>query len=239
MELDLHANGEPVGEDPIGEVGGGEVEALFALDREKQDFALLEEVELGYFGLGPLVVMAVAENEFYLVVGGDAGQVGVVVALFLTGAGGLEVHDDGGAGVDEGDVEGAAGFQGDLVTGVAEAGDQGAAGGLGQGLAAGDGDEAGLPGVDGGKDLGERDAAAALEGVGCVAVGAAQGTAGEADEGGGIADGAGFPLERVEDLGDEGAMVLGGMRGSGLALRALVPTCGCRLFHGASFTGRR
>ncbi|MCY1273416.1 hypothetical protein D9M70_220250 [compost metagenome] len=130
------------------------------------------------------------------------GDVLVAVAADFGGARRLQVDDLAHPRIDGGNIQRAAGFDGNLVAGIAQALQQRDAVGLGQRLATGDADVARLVGGDALEDGVERHDLATAERVGGVAILTAQGAAGEAHEDRRQAGGTCFPLQRVENLGD-------------------------------------
>src|SRR5690606_15498245 len=99
-------------------------------------------------------------------------------------------------------IQRTAGFQRHLVTGVAQAPQQRQGVGLGQWLATGDADVTRLEAGDLLEDRIEAANGAATEGIGTVAVLAAQGATGEAHEYRGQPSRSRFTLQRVKDFGN-------------------------------------
>ncbi len=135
-----------------------------------------------YFGAGPVIVGAVADDEFYLVVGFEVMNVLPIVAFDFAAGRCFEIDDAESAGVTGGDVAGAAGFDEDGFVEITECGDEGVDFGLEEWFAAGEFDE--VTGVAGnfGEDVFLGAEVAFGECVGGIAVVAAEVATGKADE---------------------------------------------------------
>ena len=99
-------------------------------------------------GLGPFVVMVVADHEFYLVFGGKPGEIPVAVFSDLPGTGCLEIHNDGDAFIDSGYVQCSTGFQGYLITRITQTGDEPVTSRLHERFAAGNRNKMGFVDID-------------------------------------------------------------------------------------------
>jgi hypothetical protein len=215
VHLELEAGFEFVGEHPVYDLDG--------LDGaedggEKDGAAATGQLVLVELGAGPLVVLTGTDDEFDFVALGEVGDVGVEVAGGLAGGGGLEVDDAMDAGIDAGDVVGAAGLDEDGAAGIAEHAHEGKDVFLKKGLAACDLDEGAIKGLNLVEEVAEGASGAFVEGVGGVAVGAAEIAAGEADEGAAKTGPGALALDGKVDLVDlegeqAGIGLLGGERG--------------------------
>ena len=137
MELNLEAHVQPVFENPARQRGGIH---LLGGGREEHIVDARRQRVLLAFHACPLVVLAVADDELHLIVSAQVSDVAVVVARRLRRARRLEVHDPRHAFVHVGNVERAAGLEGNAEPKVAQTPQKLCAGWLRQRLAAGDGD---------------------------------------------------------------------------------------------------
>ena len=135
---------------------------------------------LDQLGARPVVIVAGTDHELDLVVGRQQVQVLVEVAMRLFGARGLEIDHSAYTRVHRGNIQGAAGFQGHLVTGVTQLLEQRDGVGLRQRLTAGHADVARPVTGNLFKDVFKGSHGAATEGVGAVTVLATQGATGQA-----------------------------------------------------------
>jgi hypothetical protein len=69
---------------------------------------------------GPFVVLAVADHNLDLVMGGEDSEIFIAVSVFLTRPWGLEIHHFLHPLIYARDIQGAAGFQRNLVASVAK-----------------------------------------------------------------------------------------------------------------------
>lgn len=151
---------------------------------------------------GPLVVSAVGNHEFDLVVRAEALQVSPEVVSRHSAFRALDVVNQHGPLVDRRDVYASPGLNQDLFAGVEELFDENMNTGLKERLAARDLDQAGRIPVDLLEDLADGHILAFREGVGGIAVPAAQIAAREPDKGAGAPGMGRFPLQTVEDFVD-------------------------------------
>ncbi len=230
MQLGLKADREGIADDGLDEftAGNGGMPGRHAFERGillvrgegmdpggEQGAALVERV----FADGtpsPVVVFVGSEDELEFVGGPKEGQVFPSDTVRFTAGRAFQVDNAPDAGIDGSDVEGAAGFEEDGVAAVGERGHEGVDRGLEEGFAAGEFDEgqavvldAGLVPVVGGEafdfgeDIGGRESASAAEGIGGVAVRAAQVAGGEAHEDAGEAGEGAFALQAGVDFVDK------------------------------------
>src|SRR5690606_35175426 len=188
----------------------------------------------------PLVVGAAAQDELHLVARGKQREVFQPVARHLGRGRGLEVDHPRHPRVDAGDVQRTGSLQRDVIAGIAKAPQQVQAALLRQRLAAGDADMAHAMARDLRQDVVDLPPLPAVEGVGGVAVLAAQRAAGQAHEHGRPAGGVGLALERKEDLGDPQAVLRsGGIHGDVLyGRRGMAPPGGWRRRGRRTWRGR-
>lgn len=135
VPLRLHADGEFIGQNPVGKL----FEREFFPDGREQDGA--GDFVFGQFLFGPLVVGAVGDDEFEFVLFIEVPEVPVDILAFFAATGAFQIHDFHDAWIDAGDVERTAGFEEDMFTEVAKAGHEWQDVGLEQRFAAGDFDE--------------------------------------------------------------------------------------------------
>ena len=152
---------------------------------------------LDQLGSRPVIIVARANDELDLIVGRQQVHVLVAIAMGFLGVGGLKIDYSADSRIDRRDIQGATGFQRDLVTGITQLLEQGDGIGLRQWLAARYTDVA-RP-VTGNllQDVIQGAYGAAAESIGAVTVLATQGAAGEPYEYGGQASSARFTLQRV------------------------------------------
>ena len=209
----MHADGETVFDDPLGELAHGECRHAvdFGAGRLLEDgahedgVAARGQVVVLDQASGPVVVFAVADDELDFVVRAEAVDVVGVVAVGLARGGGFYVHDADDAGVGASvvvEVDGAAGLDEDGFPRVAETGDEVVDALLEEWFAAGDLDEVASVGEGLVEDVVDLARGALAEGVFGVAVGAAEVAAGESDEDAGSTGVGGLALDGVEDLVD-------------------------------------
>lgn len=231
MDLHAEASRDAVGEHPFDEeawvegavVGGALVGGGFEEGGGEEDVAAADGEAVGLDEVArELVVGAVGEDEFDLVVGCEGVEVLEAEAVSGgSGAGALYVDDlvDGAGDFCEGPL--AAGFDHEGVVHGEEAVHEGEEiAGLEHGLAAGELDEAaGLEGLDVGDDLVVGEGLAAGEGVLGVAPGAAQVAACEPHKDAGNASEGAFTLDRFVELDEmhlQGCLVVACEAGVGL-----------------------
>src|SRR6266404_3002467 len=198
VQLDLQAHRQPVLEYPVGELARREL----LMTRRKQHRAAGREGEVAQLGATPFVVAAAADHELHQVPRAQPRQFLIAVAALLAGTGRLDVDDFGHTRIDARERYRAAGFQRHPQAGIAQHGQQRRAALLRQRLASGHAcvrraelayprdDRVRFPPLP------------AVEGIGSVAILAAQRAAREAHEHSWPACGVRLALQGVEDLGD-------------------------------------
>src|SRR5947207_9142581 len=198
VQLDLQAHRQPVLEYPVCELARREL----LMTRRKQHRAAGREGELAQLGATPLVVAAAADHEFHQVPRAQPRQLLIAVAAFLARTRRLDVDDFGHPRIDACERHRAAGFQRHPQAGIAQHGQQLRAALLRERLASGHTDirraELAYPR----HDRIQLPPLPAVEGIGGVAILAAQRAAREAHEHRGPACGVRLALQGVEDLGD-------------------------------------
>ena len=150
---------------------------------------------------GPLVVQATADHELDLVVMTQVLEIGPQIAVRLARVRRLDVDDTHHPGVHRMSVDRAAGLQRNLVAVIAQPFQQRQTAPLRQGFSTGDTDEPSFELCDLVADSVDGMPLPATERVRGIAVAAAQGTAGQANEDGWKSDATAFTLQRVKDLG--------------------------------------
>src|SRR3984893_263116 len=198
MQLDLQAHRQPVLEYPVGELARREL----LMTRRKQHRAAGGKGELAQLAATPLVVAAAADHELDQVPRAQPRQLLIAVAPFLAGTRRLDVDDFRHTRIDTRERHGAAGFQRDPQAGIAQQGQQLRAALLRERFASGHTHERRAELAHPRHDRLRLPPLAAVEGVGGVAILAAQRAAGEAHEHRGPARGVRLALQGVEDLGD-------------------------------------
>lgn len=191
MQLQLQAYGQVIGNHPVGQIA--RVQVVVA-GREQHLTGTAVKAVLDQLGIGPVVVFTGTNHELDLIVGRQQFDVLVAVAMHFLGARRLEVNHSADTRVYSGNIQGPAGFQGDLVTGITQLFEQGDGVGLGQGLATRYTDVAGPVAGNLFQDVFEGAHGAATEGVGAVTVLATQGATGQAHKNRGQASGSRFTL---------------------------------------------
>jgi hypothetical protein len=208
VQLHLEPHRQPVRHDPVGQ--RARVELVLA--RREQHLAAFVQAVLGEHRARPVVVGPVAQHELDLVVRRQQFDVRPQVAIDFAGTRRLEVEHPRHPRVDLADADRSRGFQRHRMAGVAQPPQQPDAALLRQRLATGHADMAHALALYLGEDLVDRPPAATVEGVGGVAVLAAQRAAGQAHEHGRAPRVAGLALQGQEDLGDAQPV---GVRGGG------------------------
>lgn len=170
LPLWLEPNGKAVSKNPFSK----RLQRHFAPNRRKEDSTAVGEVVFGKLAFGPVVISAVGEDELDLVLRGEVAEVGVTVLVGLAAARGFDVHDLDDARVHVGNVLGAAGFEQDGETEIAEPHEQGKDVGLEERFTSGNLDEGIGVSADLDDDLVEAHRNAFHEGVVGVAPGATQ-----------------------------------------------------------------
>src|SRR5690554_45313 len=198
VQLHLEAYRQAVGNDPVGKLARADLR----LAGREQHVAALADGVVNHHAARPVVVGPAADHELDLVVRRQQRDVASEVARLLARARGLDVQDARDAGIDPADVERARGLQRDHVARVAQPAQQSDAALLRQRLAAGHADMAHAVAGDLCKDRVDVLPLAAVEGIGGIAVAAAQRAAGQADEYRRPPGVARLALERQENLGD-------------------------------------
>ncbi len=173
-----------------------------AVGGRKQHGAAVEELVLGEDAFRPFVIRFIAQHEFDFVFCGEQGDVVPMIFGGLAGGGGFDVQHAHHSRIHAGNIQRAAGFQRHLITGITQRGEQWQAILLCQRLAPCDSDVVWFKGFDLTQDVAKQGTFAAGEGVGGVAISAAQRAAGEADKHRGQSDAAGFTLQRIKNFGD-------------------------------------
>jgi len=149
----------------------------------------------------PLIVGAIFDDEFDLIVRLQNFEIRPVIALDFAAAGAFEIDDLDDARIEPGEIETAAGFNQHGIICREQAVAQFINFLLQHRLAAGDLDKLAAVTLDFFHDLIEADLFAAIKRICRVAPNAAQIAAGGADENAGRADETGFALYRVKDFG--------------------------------------
>ena len=135
MQLQLQAHRQVIRHHPVRQVPGAQI----VMARRQQYFAgpLVESV-LDQLGHGPVVIFPGTDHELDLIVGRQQFDILVTVAVRFLGTWSLQVHNATDTRVDGRDIQGAAGFQGNLISGITQLLEQGNGVGLRQWLAARD-----------------------------------------------------------------------------------------------------
>src|SRR5262249_16426251 len=187
-----------VGEHPV----GGRPRGQLLVARREGHRAARRKRQLAHARPAPLLVAAIADHELHLIVGGELGELAVAVAPLLARAGRLDVDDLDDARIDLGEGHGAAGLERDAESRVTHAFKEPEAALLRERPAAGPAYVARAKPPPPLEDRLLLPPLAAVEGIGRVAVLAAQRAAGEAHEHGRYPGGVCLALQGMEDLGD-------------------------------------
>src|SRR5690606_26406259 len=118
VQLHLQAYRQAFVEDPLREVARLDL----AVGRAEQHRADLVQASLTHQVARPVEIRAIADHELDLLLGAQRRQVVEPVALDLAAARRLDVDHAHHAWVDLAPIDGAAGFQGDVESGVAQRG---------------------------------------------------------------------------------------------------------------------
>ncbi len=167
--------------------------------REQQMKTLVEAIFPNHFQC-PLIIAAIFDDEFNLIVRLQDFEVRPVVAFDFAAAGAFEINNLDDARIEPGEIEAAAGFDEHGMIGREQAAAQFINFLLQHRLAAGDFDEIAAVAFNLFHDVVEADLFAAVKRVGRVAPNTAQIAAGGANEDAGPADEAGFALDGIEDF---------------------------------------
>src|ERR1700726_2502625 len=198
VQLDLQAHRQPVLEYPVGELARREL----LMTRRKQHRAAGRKAELAQLLATPLVVAAAADHELDQVPRAQPRQLLIALPPFLARTRRLDVDDFRPTRIDTRDRPGAAGFQRDPQAGIGQQGQQLRAALLRERFASGHAHERRAELAHPRDDRLRLPPFPAVEGIGGVAILAAQRAAREAHEHRGPACGVRLALQGVEDFGD-------------------------------------
>src|SRR2546422_289040 len=164
LQLQLKADGQPVGQHPLGE----RPRVQFTEDGTEQERVLVRQRVLADLCDGPLVVPAVLDHEFDLVRRLELREVGPEVPVFHAAAGALKIHDESGPRVHRRNVERAARLDQHRVPAIGQCGDEPMDLALRERLASGDLHQPALVALRFGADAPKDAFRASLEGGGRV-----------------------------------------------------------------------